>query len=184
MHSHILGFRIKYSFRLTVMMWSAGTNQAIRDKTSWDQTPLQPLQGSRAFSLSHPFSSWTAPASTLLPFPGLAVCVATGWTGSRNWTQWNGEKDPNHTLSSIFVFFFPFLKIILLLISTSSFDSSMQEAVQEQEETLVMGSKACAIPTSPVPSQKPSPAWLEPWCKQVLKLQVLGSQRSRNYYYL
>lgn len=59
----------------------------------------------------------------------------------------------------------------------------MREAVQEQEETLVMGSKVRVIPTYPVPSQEPSPAWLEPWWDQVLELHVLGSQRSRNYYY-
>lgn len=76
MHSHVSGFRYKCNFRPTVMMRSAATNQAVCDKTSWDHPPLQPQQDSCAFSLSHPFSSRPIPASTLLPFLGLAVCMA------------------------------------------------------------------------------------------------------------
>jgi len=180
MHTHVSGFRYKYSFRLAVMR-SAGTNQATRDKTSRDQPPLQPLQGCRAFSQSHPFSSRPPPAATPLPFLGLAVHVARGWTGSRSWAGRKRKKRKNSKFSHVSLIFFPFLENKIAVYQQQFWQHNERGSTGARGNT-GDGSKVLVTPTSPFPSQEPSPAWLGPWWQQVLDLQVLGSQRSRNYY--
>lgn len=127
MHMHVSGLRYEHSFRLTAVMRSAGSNQAICGKIPWEQpTPLlQPLQGCCAFSSKPPFCSRAPSASMLL---SLSLPQLLAWPedelGQGTGPEGKKKRKKNcYTLYYSCLLFFTFHKIILLFTSTSSFDN-------------------------------------------------------------